>query len=151
MNFIYLGAVSLRSRLFIFGGQGPTALGDFWQYTPGARQWKHIQSGREHTERGSDGTGGGGGSGVGVVPQNVLWPAARYGHIATTFGGDSILIFGGLGDGHTFRDDLWKFYIGKLHPFPSPNFSILTILSTPLRLGYTTRKRLGGKCSCFTR
>lgn len=64
----------------------------------GSRQWKQIRATKSDTDSN--------------IPQNVLSPGARYGHTATSFGRDSILIFGGIADGHAYRDDLWTFYIG---------------------------------------
>lgn len=43
----------------------------------------------------------------------VIIYLVRYGHSAEVFGGDRMIVFGGIGDGSAYRDDLWFLYFGN--------------------------------------
>lgn len=93
----YHSAVSLRFKLIVFGGQGAAAMGDLWQFSPTSSTWTKLEASR-WTERAS-------------IMENVVGPAARYGHSGEVFGSDKMFIFGGVGDGSVYRDDLWFLYV----------------------------------------
>jgi tRNA wybutosine-synthesizing protein 3 len=97
-------AVAMAHKLVIFGGLGPTACGDLWELNtkgnlaPTLWRWSKLELSKNPSRVNLQG--------------NIVGPVARYGHTACLFKGFKMFLFGGVGDGNSYKDDLWYLYVG---------------------------------------
>jgi N-acetylneuraminic acid mutarotase len=100
---------SENNHLWLFGGHGYATtnmqgyLNDLWKYSISTGEWTWVS--------GADTTGQGGVYGALQVPATANHPCARQNGYTWTDTAGNLWLFGGIGNGSAYYNDLWKFDI----------------------------------------
>jgi len=122
-----------HGNLYVYGGRGPQALGDFWTFSLTSSEWTQL-----------------------AVPFSM---APRFGHSAVVIG-DEMIVYGGYIEAeHVFSTDVWTYHFTKAtwtHVGPqvtslagpsAPNLNEAIVLPTSIPNGRSAHLALAGSGS----